>query len=73
MPKIEIGAGLVVTALTRWRKAVEKYHLDIDFYAHQRWDTSGKLPWVIIDLGADPGQLEVELDRALSKNMELKK
>jgi len=46
---------------------VEKCHLDIDFYAHQRWDTSQKLPWEIVDLGTKPGHLELELTKAMSQ------
>ncbi len=41
----EVLANIEEVSLAGWRKAVAKYHLDIDFYAHQRWDTSQKLPW----------------------------
>lgn len=58
-------AGIEEVSLAGWRQAVEKCHLDVDFYAHQRWDTSEKLPWAMIDLGTEPGHLEVELNRAL--------
>lgn len=63
----EVLAGIEEVSLAGWRQAVEKCHLDVDFYAQQRWDTSEKLPWAIIDLGIEPGQLEVELNRALSQ------
>ena len=63
----EVLAGIEEMSLAGWRQAVEKYQLDIDFYAHQRWDTSEKLPWSIIDLGTEPGQLEVELEKALAR------
>jgi radical SAM superfamily enzyme YgiQ (UPF0313 family) len=51
-------------SLSSWRKAVAKHNIDIDFYAHQRWDTSQKLPWDVIDLGTKAGYLESELARA---------
>jgi radical SAM superfamily enzyme YgiQ (UPF0313 family) len=38
-------------SLSGWRKAIEKSHLDIDYYAHKRWDTDTELPWAIVDLG----------------------
>jgi len=63
----EVLASVEEVSLAGWRKAVEKCHLDVDFYAHQRWDTSEKLPWAIIDLGTEPGHLELELNRALAK------
>jgi radical SAM superfamily enzyme YgiQ (UPF0313 family) len=52
-------------SLTAWRKSVEKHNVDIDFYAHQRWDTGQKLPWAMIELGTKAGYLESELARAL--------
>ncbi len=62
----EVLANIEEVSLSGWRKAVTKCHLDIDFYAHQKWDTSEKLPWSIIDSGTEPEKLEVELTRALS-------
>ena len=44
----EVLANIEEVSLSGWRKAVAKCHLDIDFYAHQRWDTSQKLPWAIV-------------------------
>jgi hypothetical protein len=44
----EVLANIEEISLSSWRKAVTKCHLDIDFYAHQRWDTSQKLPWAIV-------------------------
>ena len=61
----EVLADIEEVSLSGWRKAIEKCHLDIDFYAHQKWDTSQELPWGILDLGAEHGHLELELDRAL--------
>jgi radical SAM superfamily enzyme YgiQ (UPF0313 family) len=63
----EVLASVEEVSLAGWRKAAEKCHLDVDFYAHQRWDTSGKLPWAILDLGTEPGHLELELKRALAQ------
>ncbi len=62
----EVLAGTEEVSLAGWRKAAEKCHLDVDFYAHQRWDANEKLPWAILDLGTEPGHLEMELNRALA-------
>ncbi len=63
----EVLADIDEVSLSGWRKTVEKYHLDIDFYVHQRWDTDQRLPWEILDLGTKPGHLELELEKALPK------
>jgi hypothetical protein len=55
-------------SLAGWRKAAEKCHLDIDFYAHQRWDTKQKLPWAMIDSGIKLEHLKGELGRALTQH-----
>ncbi len=52
-------------SLAGWRQAAEKCHLDIEFYAHQRWPISQKLPWAMIDPGVKVTRLESELKRAL--------
>ena len=44
----EVLASMEEVSLSGWRKAIEKSHLDIDFYAHQRWDTDKELPWAIV-------------------------
>jgi len=62
----EVLANIERVSLSSWRKAIEKCHLDIDFYAHQRWDTGQRLPWAILDSGIKPGHLELELNRALA-------
>jgi radical SAM superfamily enzyme YgiQ (UPF0313 family) len=64
----EVLANIEVVSLSGWRKAVKKCHLDVDFYAHRRWDTSQKLPWGIVDSGIKPGRLELELNRALTQD-----
>ena len=55
----EVLANIEELSLSGWRKAVAKCHLDIDFYAHQRWDTNQKLPWAIVDSGVRPVTLNV--------------
>jgi len=65
----EVLASMEEVSLAGWRKAVKKCHLDVDFYAHQRWDTSEKLPWAILDSGTEPEKLKVELDRALAQDI----
>ena len=62
----EVLANIEEVSLSGWRQAVEKCHLDIDYYAHQRWDTTERLPWGIIDAGAKPTYLESELNKALA-------
>ncbi len=42
-------ADVESVSLSGWRQAVEKHHLDTDFYAYQRWDTAQKLPWAMVD------------------------
>ena len=61
----EVLADMEEVSLPGWRQTVEKYHLDIDSYVHQRWDTGQRLPWEILDLGAKPGHLKLELKKAL--------
>jgi len=59
-------ADVEEVSLSAWRKSVEKHKIDIDFYAHQRWDVDQKLPWDMIELGTKAGYLESELARALT-------
>jgi len=61
----EVLANIEGISLPGWRKTVEKYHLDVNFYAHQKWGTNQKLPWSMVDLSIKPGQLELELNQAL--------
>jgi radical SAM superfamily enzyme YgiQ (UPF0313 family) len=49
----EVLANIEEVSLSGWRKATNKYHLDIGYYAHQRWDTTEKLPWAILDSGTE--------------------
>jgi len=61
----EVLANTEEVSLSGWRRAVEKSQLDTDFYAHQRWDASQKLPWEIIDSGTKAEYLEGELIKTL--------
>jgi radical SAM superfamily enzyme YgiQ (UPF0313 family) len=36
-------------SLAGWRKAAAKCQLDIDYYAHQEWPESQRLPWALLD------------------------
>jgi radical SAM superfamily enzyme YgiQ (UPF0313 family) len=53
-------------SLAAWRKAVARHKIDVDFYAHQHWDTGQRLPWNMIELGTKAGYLESEMERALA-------
>jgi len=68
----EVLANIEEVSLSGWRQAVEKCHLDIDFYA-RRWDTTQELPWAILDSGIEPEKLKLELTKALRGNIEPKK
>ena len=61
----EVLANIEEVSLSGWRKAVEKCHLDVNYYAHQRWDTNQKLPWAMLDSGTEPEKLKLELEKAL--------
>ncbi len=52
--------------LAGWRRAVAESRLDVDHYAHQRWDVQAELSWSTIDSGVEPGCLERELRQALA-------
>ncbi len=62
----EVLVNIDEVSLSGWRKAAAKCHLDIDFYAHQRWGLEQKLPWAVIDSGISLAHLERELDKALT-------
>ena len=63
----EVLDNIEEVSLAGWRKAAEKCRLDIDYYAHQRWDTKQRLPWDMIDSGTKPEHLKNELERALAQ------
>jgi len=50
----EVLANIEENSLSGWRRAAERYHLDVDFYAYQKWDAKEKLPWSILDLSTKP-------------------
>ena len=62
----EVLADVEEVSLSAWRKAVEKNHIDIDFYVHRRWGVGQSLPWEMIDLGTKGGLLQSELEKALT-------
>ncbi len=61
----EALAGMEEMSLAGWRRTMKEHHLDIDYYAHQKWNTTQELPWAILDSGVAPGYLKLELERAL--------
>jgi radical SAM superfamily enzyme YgiQ (UPF0313 family) len=58
-------ADMKKISLAGWKKAVEQHNLDIDHYVNQRWDTTQKLPWSVIDSGIKKERLCGELQKAL--------
>ena len=41
-------ANMEKLSLAQWHLAMQKAGLDIDFYAHAKWDEKQKLPWAVI-------------------------
>jgi hypothetical protein len=66
MKLAEVLASIEEVSLSGWRKAVKQAQLDIDFYAHKRWDTTKELPWAVLDLGIKPDYLKRELNKAMA-------
>jgi radical SAM superfamily enzyme YgiQ (UPF0313 family) len=62
----EALVGTETVSLPAWRHAAGENDLDINFYAHQQWDTGRELPWAWIDSGTSTKHLERELDRVLA-------
>jgi radical SAM superfamily enzyme YgiQ (UPF0313 family) len=62
----EVLANIEEVSLAGWRRASEKYHLDIDYYVNQTWDTTRRLPWAMIDSGIKSEHLKNELEKALT-------
>jgi radical SAM superfamily enzyme YgiQ (UPF0313 family) len=46
---VKVLADIERQSLPDWRQSIEKHHLDVDYFAHKRWDEGQKLPWGIID------------------------
>jgi radical SAM superfamily enzyme YgiQ (UPF0313 family) len=67
----EVLANIEEVSLSGWRQAVVKCHLDVDFYAYQRWDTNQKLPWAIINSNTEPAHLKAELRKAMKQATQL--
>jgi radical SAM superfamily enzyme YgiQ (UPF0313 family) len=61
----EVLASMEGVSLAGWRRAIERCHLDTDFYISQRWDTEQKMPWSVIDSGTKIEHLKRELEKAL--------
>lgn len=57
-------ADIQKEALPDWKEAIEKHQVDLDYFAHRRWEPSQKLPWGIIDSGASSDKLANELEKA---------
>lgn len=53
-------------SLSDWRRVAKEYDLDIDYYVNNRWSTSDRLPWSIIDSGTEHERLCRELEKALA-------
>jgi radical SAM superfamily enzyme YgiQ (UPF0313 family) len=45
----EVLASMDKLSLAQWHQVMKKAGLDIDFYAHKKWDTKQKMPWDVID------------------------
>jgi hypothetical protein len=60
-------ADMPEISLSGWKKVVEQHKLDIDHYVNQRWETSIKLPWSVIDSGMKEERLCSELEKALGE------
>ncbi|MBI2836462.1 MAG: radical SAM protein [Chloroflexi bacterium] len=58
-------ATMSKTSLSEWRRALKTHGVDADYYAHQKWDTSKKLPWAVVDPGVKLSELQAELGRAV--------
>jgi radical SAM superfamily enzyme YgiQ (UPF0313 family) len=44
----EVLARMDKVSLAEWRRVMKQGHLDIDFYAHAKWDAKQELPWRMI-------------------------
>jgi radical SAM superfamily enzyme YgiQ (UPF0313 family) len=62
----QVLTNIEVPSLSGWRYAIRDSGLDIDFFAHQRWNTEQRLPWTLIDSGTTIEHLKQELNRSLA-------
>ncbi len=46
---VKVLADAGKESLPAWREAVDQHQLDIDYFAHQKWPGTQKLPWDWID------------------------
>jgi radical SAM superfamily enzyme YgiQ (UPF0313 family) len=60
-------AAVSEVSLSNWHKAAAEKQIDIDYYINQRWDTTQKLPWDMIDSGMSEDKLCGELEKAVGK------
>ncbi len=44
----KVLAGIEKESLSAWRREVETYQIDTDYFAHQEWQAGAVLPWAII-------------------------
>lgn len=57
-------AGTERVTLAGFRRALAQCQVDPDYYAHQAWDSGGKLPWAVISSEAETAYLRHELEQA---------
>ncbi|MDD4860290.1 MAG: radical SAM protein [Dehalococcoidales bacterium] len=57
----EVLAEMKEMTLADWRQTAEKQQLDVDYYAHGKWETTQKLPWDIVAAGTGAEKLATEL------------
>ncbi len=56
-------ADISKESLPDWKEAVQKHHIDIDSFAHQKWDSARTLPWHFIISGNNGIKLPQELNQ----------
>jgi radical SAM superfamily enzyme YgiQ (UPF0313 family) len=62
-----ILADVRKATLPDWKESILNHQLDVDYFAHRRWDVGQKLPWSIIDSGGSHLNLSEELTKSLSQ------
>ncbi len=56
-------ADISKESLPDWKEAVQKHHIDIEGFAHQKWDSARTLPWHFIISGNNGIKLPQELNQ----------